>query len=86
MRPNFAKRRKKLRNLMEEKRIDAVLTSNQNDIFYYTGYTGLKEDRIFMVFPADGKPELIVTPLENEAAVKYPNVVFMGGIKDFMDQ
>ncbi len=86
MRFNFAKRRKELRNLMEKKRIDAVLTSNQNDIFYYTGYTGLKEDRIFMVFPADGKPKLIVTPLENEAAVKYTDVVFISEIKDFMDQ
>ena len=86
MKPNFAKRRKKLRNLMDEKGLDAVLTSNHDDIFYYTGYAGLREDRIFMVFPAEGEPKLIVTPLENEAPVKYKNAVFMNKIKDFLDQ
>ncbi|MEE9322968.1 MAG: Xaa-Pro peptidase family protein [Candidatus Aenigmarchaeota archaeon] len=83
---NFAKRREKLADLMGKKGIDAVLTSNHNDIFYYTGYAGLKEDRIFMVFPAGGKPKLIVTPLENEAEVKYSNVVFMSDVKDFLNQ
>lgn len=86
MKPNFAKRRKKLRNLMGEKGLDAVLTSNHGDIFYYTGYAGLREDRIFMVFPADGEPKLIVTPLENEAPLKYKNAVFMNNVKDFLDQ
>jgi Xaa-Pro dipeptidase len=86
MKPNFAKRRRKLKFLLEEKGMDAVMTSNQKDVFYYTGYTGLREDRVFMVFPADGKPELIVTPLENEASLKYPNVVFMDEIRDFTDR
>lgn len=86
MGPNFSIRRKKLRNLMEKKGVEAILTSNKDDIFYYTGYTGLREDRIFMVFPLDEKPKLIVTPLENEAKVKYSDVVFMNEIKDFLDQ
>ncbi len=86
MRPDFAKRRKKLKNLLEKKGIDAVLTSNHEDIYYYTGYTGLREDRIFMIFPVEGEPKLIVTPLENEAEIKYGNVVFMDEIKDFLEE
>jgi Xaa-Pro aminopeptidase len=86
MRPNFTRRRKKLKNLMDKKGIDAVLTSNHNDIFYYTGYTGLKEDRIFMLFPAGGKPKLIVSSLENEADLKYQNVAYIDRIRDFLEQ
>lgn len=86
MKPNFAMRRKKIRNLMGKKGIDAIITSNHNDIFYYTGYSGLKEDSIFLIIPMDGDPKVIVTSLENEAGKKYKNVVFMNEIKDFMDQ
>lgn len=86
MGPNFPTRQRTLRKLMEKKRIDALLLSNHNDIYYYTGYFGLKEDRIFLVFPQDDKPRLIVTPLENEAKVKYRNTVFIERIKDFMKE
>ncbi len=86
MRPNFTARQKKLRKLMENKRVDALLLSSHDDIYYYTGYFGLKEDRIFLAFPRSDKPKLIVTPLENEAEVKYPNTVFIERIKDFMNE
>jgi Xaa-Pro aminopeptidase len=86
MKPNFSARQKKIKKLMKEKGIDALLVSNNDDIYYYTGYSGLREDRIFMVLPQDGKPKLIVTPLENEAKAKYSNTVFIDSIKDFMKE
>jgi len=86
MKPNFSARQKGIRKLMDEKGIDAILISNNDDIYYYTGYFGLREDRIFMVFPLDGKPKLIVTPLESEAKVKYPNTIFIERAGDFMKE
>ncbi len=86
MRPDFSKRQKKLQELMKEKNVDAVLLTNNDDIYYYTGYRGLAEDRIFAVSPADGKPKLIVTPLENEAIIKYRNTVFIDSVKDFIKE
>jgi Xaa-Pro aminopeptidase len=86
MKPNFSSRQKKIRRLMEEKGIDALLLSGHNDIYYYTGYSGLKEDRISMVLPRRGKPRLIVSTLESEAGVKYPNTVLIDSIKDFMNE
>ena len=86
MGPNFSKRRRKLRNLMAKKGMGAILTSNHNDVFYYTGYKGLKEDTIFMVFPVKEDPKVVVTSLENDADLKYKNVVFIDSIKDFLDQ
>ncbi len=86
MRPDFSRRQKTLRKLMEERGVDAVFLSNHDDIYYYTGYLGLREDRIFLLFPRDEEPKLIVTPLENEAKVKYPNTIFIGRVKDFMKE
>ncbi|NIO22853.1 MAG: M24 family metallopeptidase [Candidatus Aenigmarchaeota archaeon] len=85
MKPNFSARQRKLRKLMKNKGIDALLISNNDDIYYYTGYTGLREDRIFTIFPRDDKPKLIVSPLENEAKAKYPNTILIERVKDFMN-
>lgn len=83
MKPDFIARQKKLRRLMKNKGVDALLISNHDDIYYYTGYLGMKEDRIFLLFPQDEQPKMIVTPLESEAKVKYPNTVIIDSIKDF---
>jgi Xaa-Pro aminopeptidase len=85
MKPDFAKRRKNLKKLMEKTGIDAIMTSNPNEVLYYTGYSGLKEDRIFMIFPLDGKPKLAVSSLENEADKLYPDVIYMKETRDFIE-
>lgn len=84
MGPDFAKRRKKLKGLMMERGMHAILTSDLNDVFYYTGYMGLREDKVFMIFTSDSEPKLIVSSLENEARLAYRNAVFMKETKDFL--
>jgi Xaa-Pro aminopeptidase len=86
MRPGFAKRRKSLKKLMEKRGLDAVITPDANDVFYYTGYSGMRDDRIFMLFPAGGVPKLLVSPLENDAAEKYPRIAYIREAKDFTAQ
>jgi Xaa-Pro aminopeptidase len=86
MKPDFGSRQKKLSGLMSSKNIDAIITSDINDVLYYTGYAGLKDDRIFMLFPAGGKPKLLVSLLENDAALKYPHVGYMKETNDFISQ
>jgi len=82
MKPDFQKRQKRLAELMKKKNVEAVLTSDKNDIYYYTGYLGFKDDAIFMLFPADRKPKIIATLLESEIKTVYPHVMF---IKKFED-
>ncbi len=82
--PDFAKRQKKLRSMMEKQRLQAILTSDANDILYYTGYAGLKDDKLFMLLHAGGKPELVVSPLENDAGTRYPHVTYISDTKDFI--
>jgi len=85
MKPNFLARRKKLMSELEKKGIDLLLTSNPQDIFYYTGYRGLKEDKVFMLFPVDGEPKLAVSVLENEAHLRYPEIIYMKKVEDFIE-
>jgi Xaa-Pro aminopeptidase len=85
MKPDFARRRKSLKRLMEKIGLDAIMTSNTNEVLYYTGYAGLKEDRIFMIFPLDGVPKLAVSSLENEADRLYSNVIYMKEARDFVE-
>jgi Xaa-Pro aminopeptidase len=82
--PDFAARRKRLKRLMKGEGLDAIITSDAKDVFYYTGYEGMKEDRISMIFPADGKPKLLVSSLENDAEEKYPRVAYIKEKKDFI--
>ena len=84
--PDFAKRQKRLKDLMLKSGLDAVMTPDQNDIFYYTGYSGLRDDKVFMICPAAGKPKLAVSSLENDASMRYPNVVYIKETKDFLLQ
>jgi len=84
LKPDFAKRGKALKKMMAEKDLDAVMTSSQNEILYYTGYIGLKDDRLFMIFPLDGRPKLAVSPLSNEAKKFYPEIVYMEKFADVL--
>lgn len=84
MKPGLSARVKKLRKTMAERGLDAILTSSAEDVFYYTGYRGLEEDKGFLVIPRKGKPSIIVSPLEQEARNFYPRVVIMDEIKDFL--
>lgn len=86
MGPDFRKRQSGIKSLMKAEGLDAVFTSAHSDIFYYTGYSGLREDRTFMIIPYHGNPILIATPLESETEVRYPNTVIMEDTKDFIDQ
>ncbi|MEM5871872.1 MAG: Xaa-Pro peptidase family protein [Candidatus Aenigmatarchaeota archaeon] len=84
MRPNFLERQKKLKKVLEEKEIDAIITMSSEDIFYYTGYQGLREDRVFMLLPMDGRPKLFVSVLENEAHLRYPEIIYMKRFEDLI--
>jgi len=86
MGPDFSKRQGKIRKLMEEKGIDVLLLSGQEDIYYYTGYSGLREDRLFLILPFNDKPKLIATPLESEARLRYRNTILIDSVKDFMTE
>lgn len=84
MKPDFAARQRKLRTLMGTKGLDAIITSDANDVLYYTGYGGMRDDRIFMLFHASGKPKLLVSSLENDAALKYTHMTYIGDVKDLV--
>ncbi len=82
--PDFAGRRKRLKKLMLDKGLDALVTSDVGSVFYYTGYDALRDDRVFMIFPSGGRPKLLVSPLENDARTKYPRVGYISSVKDFI--
>jgi Xaa-Pro aminopeptidase len=84
MKPDFARRIKALRKAMAEKGLDVIMTSSQDEILYYTGYRGLRDDRLFMLFPLNGRPKLIVSSLSNEAKKFYPEIVYMKEFKDVL--
>ena len=84
MKPDFARRIKALRKAMAEKGLNVIITSSENEILYYTGYRGLRDDRLFMLFPLDGRPKLIVSSLSNEAKKLYPEIVYMKDFKDVL--
>jgi Xaa-Pro aminopeptidase len=86
MKPDFAARQRRLKALVQKSGLDAIITSDAQDVFYYTGYAGLKDDRIFMLFQNSGRPKLFVSPLENDAASKYPDIAYIRDKDDFIRQ
>jgi Xaa-Pro dipeptidase len=84
MKPDFARRRKKLWQLMRDKGMDSVFTSDPSNVFYYTGYAGMKDDRVFMIAPLGAKPKILVSSLENDASSKYANVGYLRDRDDFI--
>lgn len=84
MKPDFAARQRHLRTLVEKAGLDAIITSDAHDVFYYTGYAGLKDDRVFMLLQESGKPKLFVSSLENDAAAKYPDIAYIRDKDDFI--
>ena len=86
MEPNFVARQDKLKKISAERGIDAVLVTGRNDVYYYTGYLGFGDDIPFLVLPVSGEPLLMASPLSNEAAEAYKNVVFIRSLKDVKKQ
>lgn len=76
MKPNFLKRQKKLRNILNEIELDAFLMTDANDIYYYTGCGGLDGDS-FMIFDGESKPLLFLSLLENEVKSKHASIIFI---------
>ena len=77
MKPDFAARQRRLKALVKKSGLDAIITPDLHDVFYYTGYSGLKDDRVFMLFRDGGRPKLFVSSLENDAATKYPDIAYI---------
>jgi len=67
MRMGFTNRIKKLQKLMLNGKVNKLLVTDRNDIYYYTGYRMLGDDAGFFVIDPAPKPKLFVSPLSNEA-------------------
>jgi Xaa-Pro aminopeptidase len=70
---------------MEKNNLDCVLISSANDVYYYTGCLGLREDKFLLLFPRDSNPLFLVSPLSKEVKERYPNTVFIWKHKDILD-
>jgi Xaa-Pro aminopeptidase len=77
--PDFKARQKKLRALMEKAGLDAVLATDEKDVFYYTGH--MPSERAFLhLTPSHVK--LFASGLDNEAEKKVKDVVFFRKLKE----
>lgn len=61
--PDFSRRVRKLRALMEEKGLEACLVSSRNGILYYTGAEA--GEYSFLLVPKSSKPIIFATSLSN---------------------
>ncbi len=82
---DFHGRVKNIKKLMGRKKLNAVLVSDPNDIFYYTGYSEMKEERSFLLVPRNDDPLLMVSPLRNEVTETHENVMFLKRSKDLLN-
>ena len=86
MRPNFSRRVRALQNEISGNFLDAIITSDPNDVFYYTGYETQERSCFLIIDTVSSKPKLFVPPLENRAKnVKTAEVIFYHSIKEVSD-
>ncbi len=75
---NLQGRQAALRKLMGVHRLDSLLVSSREDIFYYTGY---KPPDGNLLIIGGGKPILFVSPLENDAEnVRNVELIYLKSI------
>ena len=76
---NLQRRHAVLRKLMGIHRLDSLLVSSREDIFYYTGYKAVEGN--LLVIHNSGKPALFVSPLENDAeSVRSVELIYLKSI------
>ncbi len=81
----FGARLMKARKLMHTNRLDSLLLSSREDIFYYTGYKAAEGN--ILIIQNSGKPSLLVSPLENDAErVRTAELVYWRKIEDITKQ
>ncbi len=76
MGPDYLGRKRNIRRLMKRKRIDALLISDHDDMFYYTGYREMKDERSLLLVTGEDMA-LILSPLREEAQETYDNVILL---------
>jgi Xaa-Pro aminopeptidase len=84
---NFSERVKRLRKLVKGGKMERVLVTDPNDVYYYTGYRMLGGDSCFLVIEAKGtRPGLFVCPLLNEAeCMKEVDVIVIKKLRELAD-
>lgn len=86
MKPDFSKRVRKLRKLITESKLDALLLSSPRDILYYTG-SKLTGDAAFLLVDPRSKPSLIISSLSNYTwNLKTAKVHFFSEFKDIVKE
>lgn len=86
MGPDYSGRVKRLKRMMKEKEIDAIMISSMRDIEYYTG-SKTNGDFAFLMVNSKTKPSLNVSCLSNyEKKTKAAKVNFFSSFKDILKE
>ena len=75
MHPNFVNRQQKLRAIVKEEKIDSLILTGKNDIYYYTGYMPVDDHGFLLLLKKKAtKPILMLPGLEGSKNLKTADV------------
>ncbi|RLJ03852.1 MAG: hypothetical protein DRP18_05525 [Candidatus Aenigmatarchaeota archaeon] len=77
--PDFSKRIKKLRSLLQDNNLDSALITDRHDIRYYTGCTITGPG--FLIIGKQ-KPKLFLSSIDNHIRTKQADVLFFKDLKE----